>query len=75
MLWVGAFEHVPFILEMVPRPVAASPLVLLSNINSQRSRSVGFALAQHLGVPMYLLRLRVEWSFASSLVHAYPTPV
>jgi hypothetical protein len=54
VLWIGAFEHLPYLLTWHARTPLPYPLVLLTNVNDERSRKQGFSLAHKLEVPMDL---------------------
>jgi hypothetical protein len=54
VLWVGAFENVPYLLKWLELHPLPARLVLLSNAHQPRSREVGFALAEQLQVKVNL---------------------
>jgi hypothetical protein len=54
VLWIGAFEHLPYLLKWHQQHPLPVPLVILTNVDDPRSRKQGFALAQKLDVPLDL---------------------
>jgi hypothetical protein len=60
VLWIGAFEHVPYLLKWHQARPLPSPLVLCTNVDAPHSRKGGFALAHKLDVPMDLTEMHLN---------------
>jgi len=52
ILWIGAFEHVPYLLAWCQRWPLPLPLVICTNVGHVWGRQQAAALARRLGVPL-----------------------
>jgi hypothetical protein len=52
VLWIGAVEHVPFLLKWLQTHPVSRPLVILSNTGSKSSWQLAISLAQRLDVKL-----------------------
>src|SRR6185295_16149899 len=52
VLWIGAFEFVPYLFKWLARHPLSAPLDILTNFQEPRSRTWANALAKQLNVPL-----------------------
>lgn len=60
VLWVGAFEHVPYLLAWCRQNPLPLPLVIQSNFNDLRSRNQAAILARQLGITLKLTQTQLN---------------